>query len=54
MQGGSLLFAEVVLGMVVVVVLWMLDAGLGVDVALRSETFGTRAGHGCVEVEDAP
>ena len=76
-QGGSFLFAEVVLGVVVVVVLWMLDAGLGVDVALRSsasaraavrvtgrsgggagrpasETFSARAGHGCVEVEDAP
>ena len=77
-QGGSLFFAEVVLGVVVVVVLRVLDAGLGVDVALRSstsaraatrvasgsgggagrpasETFGARdAGHGCVEVEDAP
>ena len=59
--------------MAVVVVLWMLDAGLGVDAGLRSsasvraasrrsgggacrpasETFGARAGHGCVEVEDA-
>ena len=35
-QGGSFLFAEVVLGVVVVVVLWMLDAGLGVDVVFRS------------------
>ena len=35
-QRGSFLFAEVVLGVVVVVVLWMLDAGHGVDVALRS------------------
>ena len=34
MQRRSLLFAEVVLGVVVVVVLWKLDAGLGVDVAL--------------------
>ena len=72
-QGGSFLFVEVVLGVVVIVVLWKLDAGLGVDMALRdsasaraarrsgggtgrpaSETFGARAGHGCVEVEDAP
>ena len=77
-QGRSLfLSAEVVLGVVVVVVLWVLDAGLRVDAALRnsasaraaarvasrsgggagrpaSETFGARAGHGGVEVEDAP
>ena len=77
-QGGSLLFAEVVLGVVVVVVLRVLDVGLGVDVALRSsasaraaaraasrrsggdagrpasKTFSARAGHGGVEVEDAP
>ena len=77
-QGGSLLFVEVVLSVVIVVVLRVLDAGLGFDAALRrsasaraatrmrswtsgggagrptSETFGARAGHGCVEVEDAP
>ena len=76
-QGGSLLFVEVVLSVVVDVVLWKLDAGLGVDMALRSsasaraaarvarrsgggagrlagETLGARAGHGCVEVGDAP
>ena len=35
-KGGGLLFAEVVLGVDVVVVCWVLDAGLGVDAALRS------------------
>ena len=35
-QGGSFLFADVVLGAVVVVVLWVLDAGLGVNAALRN------------------
>ena len=35
-EGGSFLFAEVLLGVAVVVVLWMLDAGLGVDAARRS------------------
>ena len=41
-KGGGLLFAEVVLGVDVVVVRWMLDAGLGVDAALRSSV-STRA-----------
>ena len=35
-QGGGFLFVEVVLDVAVVVVLWMLNAGLGVDAALRS------------------
>ena len=35
-QGGGLLFAEVVLSVVDVVVVGVLDAGLGVDTALRS------------------
>ena len=84
MQRGGLLLAVVVLGVGVVVVFrGMLDAGLGVDVALRSSAswssasaraatraasrrsggdtchpasvaFSARAGHGGVEVEDAP
>ena len=41
-KGGGLLFAEVVLGVDVVVVRWMLDAGLGVGAALRSSV-STRA-----------
>ena len=77
-QGGGFLIAKVALGVVVVVVLRVLDVGLGVDAALRSsasaraaawatsrrssgdashptsETFSVRAGHGGVEVEDAP
>ena len=38
------IFAEVVLGMAIVVVLRMLDVGLGVDVALRSSASARAAG----------